>query len=117
MNYFTRSELECPCCHRCKTDDKFVDMLNYARSIAKIPFVITSGYRCEEHNKEVGGTANSAHTRGLAVDIKAANSTKRFIIVNALLRAGFKRIGIGKTFVHCDADSSLPQVVMFDYYK
>ena len=92
-------------------------MLNYARSIANIPFVVTSGYRCEQHNKEVDGVENSAHTRGFAADIKAANSTKRFIIVNALLRAGFKRIGVGKTFVHCDADSTLPQGVMFDYYK
>ena len=116
-NYFTRSELECPCCHKCKIDDSFLNMLNYARKIANIPFIITSGYRCETHNKEVDGVSNSAHTRGFAVDIHAPNSTKRFIIVNALLRAGFKRIGIGKMFVHCDADSSLPQGVMFDYYK
>ena len=94
-----------------------MDMLNYARKVANIPFIINSGYRCEAHNKEVDGVENSAHTRGLAVDIKTTNSTKRFIIVSALLRAGFKRIGVGKTFIHCDADKTLPQGVMFDYYK
>lgn len=30
---------------------------------------ITSGYRCQSHNRKVGGVKNSKHTRGQAVDI------------------------------------------------
>ena len=34
-----------------------------------IPFVISSGYRCEALNKAVGGVANSYHLQGKACDI------------------------------------------------
>jgi hypothetical protein len=33
------------------------------------PLIITSGYRCPELNKKVGGVADSAHVKGLAADI------------------------------------------------
>lgn len=32
------------------------------------PMIITSGYRCRELNREVGGQPNSAHIQGLAAD-------------------------------------------------
>ena len=35
------------------------------------PIYITSGYRCPELNKKVGGVENSYHTRGMAADITA----------------------------------------------
>ncbi|MEG1642085.1 MAG: D-Ala-D-Ala carboxypeptidase family metallohydrolase [Synergistaceae bacterium] len=34
------------------------------------PIVINSGYRCSEHNKEVGGVKGSFHRRGLAADVR-----------------------------------------------
>lgn len=34
-----------------------------------IPFVISSGYRCEALNKAVGGVANSYHLQGKACDL------------------------------------------------
>ena len=33
------------------------------------PLVVTSGYRCPELNKAVGGSATSAHTAGWAADL------------------------------------------------
>lgn len=36
------------------------------------PVIINSGYRTEEHNRRVGGSPTSLHTRGLAVDIKCS---------------------------------------------
>lgn len=38
------------------------------RDKIKKPMVITSGYRCPQVNKLVGGVANSQHTKGQAVD-------------------------------------------------
>lgn len=98
-----------------KLDKKLVDMLDKARDIAGIPFVITSGFRTPEHNKRVGGEPNSAHLRGLAVDLRCRNSLERHTIVNALLKVGFNRIGLGSSFIHCDIDSTLPQNVMWTY--
>lgn len=92
-----------------------LEKLDFARTIANIPFIITSGYRCEAHNEAVGGKSNSAHTRGRAADIKATDSRSRFLIVEALLAAGFTRIGVAKTFIHADDDPTLPQEVMWDY--
>lgn len=96
-------------------DKKLVTMLDLARGIAGIPFVINSGYRTPEHNKAIGGVADSAHIKRLAVDIRCRNSNERFIITSALLQAGFKRIGLGSTFIHCDIDTTKPQNVIFDY--
>lgn len=33
-----------------------------------VPIYITSGYRCQKLNKEVGGKSNSQHTKGMACD-------------------------------------------------
>ena len=86
-------------------DEGFLDSLDNARTIAGIPFIITSAWRSPEHNKKVGGTPNSSHLKGLAVDIVADDSRKRFTILQALIAAGFTRIGIAKTFIHVDGDT------------
>ena len=105
MNYFKLSEFDCPCCGKNNISKDLIDKLNVARYMAKTAFVINSGYRCEKHNKSVGGSKDSSHLKGLAVDIKATSGTKRFIIAKALFDAGFDRIGIVKTFIHCDIDN------------
>lgn len=91
--------------------------LNQARELAGVPFNITSGARCKEHNRKIGGTPNSAHTRGMAADISYPSSQAKFLIIKALMDVGFKRIGDNqkKSFIHCDIDNSLPQSVFFDY--
>ena len=117
MNYFTQKELSCKCCDKYFFDEKTLEMLNEARKIAGIPFIITSGYRCEKHNKEVGGVVGSAHTKGLAVDIRFRNSNELFKIIKGLIMAGFVRIGINykSKFIHTDTDATKPQKVFFKY--
>lgn len=54
-----------------------VDMvLDPLRRLYGKPIVITSGYRCQELNKKVGGVANSWHTQGNAADIHVASLTE-----------------------------------------
>jgi len=77
--------------------------------------IITSGYRCEAHNKEVGGKGTSSHLKGLAADIKCDDSGFRFPLVGALLKAGFKRIGMGKDFIHIDLDPDKPKNMIWVY--
>ncbi len=86
-------------------DEDFLAKLDNARVIADIPFIINSAWRSPEHNKKVGGKPNSSHLKGLAVDIKIENSRQRFIVLQALIAAGFTRIGIAKTFIHVDGDN------------
>jgi uncharacterized protein YcbK (DUF882 family) len=87
-----------------------LNKLYKARELAGIPFRITSAYRCEAHNKAVGGKPNSAHLRGRAVDIDYTAMQEGYIILKALLDAGFPRVGINyaKTFIHVDDDHTLP---------
>lgn len=43
------------------------------------PIIITSGYRCPALNARVGGAANSAHTKGLAIDFHSSFGTPKQI--------------------------------------
>lgn len=93
----------------------FMERLDAARAYAGIPFVVTSGFRCQKHNKIVGGTPTSSHLSGCAVDIKCVKSSSRYRIIAALIRAGFHRIGIRKDFIHVDEDKSKYSDVLWIY--
>lgn len=90
IKYFREEEFKCKCCGKVVIDYQFVKMLDQARELAGTPFVITSGFRCPNHNKAVGGVSNSSHTLGLGVDI-SVNNSNRFRILSALVVAGFTR--------------------------
>jgi len=96
-------------------DLDFLAKLDEAREIADIPFKINSAFRTPEHNAKIGGKPNSSHLRGLAVDIRAADSRTRFIILNALIKVGFSRIGIAKTFIHVDLSKDKAEKVVWVY--
>jgi len=106
LNYFSLSEFDCPSLPNSgkNMDLQFLTKLESARKIAGIPFKITSGYRTADHNETVGGVPNSSHLIGVAADIAVGSGNERYVILNALIRAGFKRIGVAKTFIHCDTD-------------
>lgn len=39
------------------------------------PIIVTSGYRCEELNRLIGGSKNSQHRIGMAADIRTIEDT------------------------------------------
>ena len=99
-----------------KMDKKFLEKLDYARGNASVPFKITSGYRTAHWNDTVlGARVGSSHKKGLAVDIACIGSRDRALIIKSLLDVGVNRIGIGKTFVHCDVDKQKDQDVFWLY--
>ena len=85
---------------------ELVSMLDFAREMAGIPFIITCGVRTCEQNVKVGGVNGSSHLKGLAVDLKCDNSRERHKIIAGLIKAQFKRIGIAKDHIHADIDES-----------
>jgi uncharacterized protein YcbK (DUF882 family) len=89
-------------------DPRLVELLDFARESAGIPFVITEGYA-------VGGShvGNTAHQRGKAVDIRARDGVSRFKILTALLSVGFVRLGVYNHHIHADIDATLPQNVIW----
>ena len=135
MKYFTSKELGCTSDNYTCMDPIFLDWLGAVRAYANVPFIINSGYRTVEHNTEVGGVEDSAHIKGMAVDIKCTDSATRYKILKACFFAGIPdhilkqikeheestgrvsipRIGIGDTFIHIDIDDSKPQDVIWLY--
>lgn len=67
--HFTREEFLCPCCKAGTVDPELITVLEDVREFFGQPVRINSGYRCEKHNKEVGGEPNSMHMKGIAADI------------------------------------------------
>lgn len=115
MRHFHIDEFRCNCCDREEMRESTLAMLDEAREIAGVPFIITSGYRCKEHNQREGGSPTSSHMHGWAVDIKAGHSSARSQIVKGLIKAGFNRIGISEQFIHVDNDPQKPSNVMWLY--
>ena len=93
----------------------FVAKLDQLRGALGFPLKVHSGYRTKVHNATVGGVDSSAHETGVAADLEALNSTTRFKLIAAAIALGFRRIGIGATFIHLDDDNSKPQEVVWLY--
>lgn len=82
----------------------FVDLLDKAREFAGISFVITSGLRTLEKNKEVGGSPTSAHLEGTGADIRARNWVEVRKIVDGASKAGITGITVYAESKHVHLD-------------
>jgi hypothetical protein len=123
--YFSASELTCKCgCgFGSLGGDIAVDLifsLHIIRKLLAVPFVLTSGARCAQHNTAVGGSVKSTHLAGVkgrctpgyegrcrAVDIQttAWSTELRGRAVSLALAMGL-RVGIASTFIHLDVEDS-----------
>lgn len=110
--YFTDEELQCKHCGLLIFDPEFRQKLDHARESANIPFIVTSGYRCPEHNKSVGSTSTN-HTSGKAADIYCKDSHARYEIVKALIQCGMMGIGVGGRFIHCDTNRTRREIFTY----
>ena len=101
-------------------NEEFCAKLDQARHLAGIPFKITSGLRTLEKNQSiVGAVPDSAHLKGLAVDLAVSNSHEVSVIIDAAKAVGITRRGIyvNKAFepvhVHLDLDPEKVTDVVF----
>ena len=100
-------------------DENFCAKLDLARKASGIPFIITSGLRTLSENEQLAGAvADSAHLKGLAVDLLVENSHEVWKVIAGLSSAGINRIGIyvgpdwQPRHVHCDVDpDKVPEVI------
>jgi len=71
---FRISEFACKCsftdCTFTLLDERLVAGLQLYRDWIGEPVYITSGYRCQGHNSDVGGMDHSRHLRGIAADLE-----------------------------------------------
>jgi len=109
---FNLSEFQCKC--GCEMPSKVFDnvlllaeQLQVLRDALNTPIHITNSYRCEPHNKEVGGAKNSQHLLGKAADIQIEHLTSREIstTIEIFIDEGIMKQGglaTYPTFVHYD---------------
>jgi len=82
---------------------KLLAKLVELRDILERSVCITSGYRCFEYNRKVGGIRNSYHRIGLAADIKVED-INLIELLEICENIGFGGIGFyeKKDFLHLD---------------
>jgi uncharacterized protein YcbK (DUF882 family) len=90
-------------------DVQLLGILQHLRQHFAQPITIMSAYRTAEHNKAVGGSPNSQHLLGRAVDIQIRNvpPAKAYEYLHTVL--GWHG-GLGRypTFTHIDVRSGGP---------
>ena len=104
MKWFKEKEFACKCCGQlpplARENVKALvsEVLDPVREKLGMPIVVNSGYRCEKHNKDVGGVKNSQHLVGQAADIHCQDNErlKQLIIENGK----FDQLITYPTFLH-----------------
>ena len=104
--HFTLDELKCKHCGKYVVNTEFANRLEALRKVYDKPMIISSWYRCPEHNANVSSTGKTGpHTTGRAVDVLVSGSDCLKLIEIAL-GLGFTGFGIsqkGSTrFLHLD---------------
>jgi len=103
--YLHTDEIKCKCsrkqCHFTLVAQETIDSFYRSRLAVGLPLKVNSWFRCQEHNKAVGGIDESSHTTGLAVDVRKfyepANNKK----LKKALEANFDVVIEYYTFFHC----------------
>ena len=109
MKWFKEKEFVCRCCGelpplaQANVRALVANVLDPVREKLGKPIVVNSGYRCKEHNLEVGGVTNSQHLVGEAADIVPVHGSWLTVqdLANAIKENGkFDQLIAYPTFLH-----------------
>lgn len=108
---FPDYEIKCPCCGGLEYDPYFFELLQIVRTIANIPFHVTSGYRCRLHNDSISGVSDSRHLVGSAVDvdISAWSGEVKWLVMSWCFKLGLS-VGFypNRGYLHIDKREGKP---------
>ena len=106
---FNSKEIQCKCqgldCVNQKISKEHMEKLQTLRDrVGKLK--ITSAFRCEAHNKKVGGSSKSTHKLGLATDIVPLEMSIKEVL--KICMGLFNGVGdySSRGFIHVDSRSS-----------
>ena len=102
--YLGTEEVQCHCEHKdCKTQvisAQTVESFRQLRNAYSKPIIVTSGFRCQRHNYMEGGTNDSRHKLGGALDLFV--ETREDLRQLKKMATLYFDIVIGyPTFIHC----------------
>ncbi len=105
VKYFSPGEFQCKCGCGCDTqvDPALLRLADTVRQHFDAPCIVSSGIRCEKHNKNVGGVSGSRHLTGKAMDfrIKGRSAVETLAFVQSLPVVRYA-YAIDKNYVHMD---------------
>lgn len=103
---FLVSEFRCRCgrkdCDAPLMRRRFMTKLQAMRDEWGKALVPTSGTRCADHNRAVGGAANSQHVYGNAADFNFSRPSDAVAFATLAAKHGMGGIGVGRYLVHVD---------------
>ena len=118
---FKLEEFDCKHCGKNEIEYDLIDKLQLLREDLGFPFVISSGYRCNEHPIEERKSRPGTHAEGIAVDI-ACSHKQALQIVSAAEGYGFTGLGVNQKgdgrFIHLDigkAEAGRPRPHIWSY--
>lgn len=107
---FSKEEFACKCgvasCEAVPMSYIFMQQLQKLRTLLKVPIKVTSGFRCRDYEKKIGGSGNN-HPTGKAVDIQLTPEHLS-LAVDLARSLNFTGVGINakgpydKRFLHLD---------------
>lgn len=112
--FFKIDEFKCKCgCGKGDPCKKLIEILTEIRLHFGKPLIITSGTRCPEHNKKVGGSPRSQHLQDKAADfvIEGVETDKVWDYVEKNYKKKGKGLGVARKrnannpfggFIHID---------------
>lgn len=106
MKYFSLCEFACHHCGQLPEggmNPVLLQKLDKLRERLGRPVIVSSGYRCPVHNRNVGGVYNSQHVQGTAADIYCPGVSVE-ALADMAAEIGFDGIGryYNQGFVHVD---------------
>jgi uncharacterized protein YcbK (DUF882 family) len=114
---FSEDEFCCRCgCGKANMNHEFLVKLQVIRSNIGLPMTITSGYRCEEHDKNIGGAG--PHTTGRAVDISIMGQSAYLLLryaIDTMTGIGVSQKGDTRFLHFDDLDEGYPRPMIWSY--
>ncbi len=111
----------CSCHGAISVDQRLVDLLEELRAELGSPIVITSAFRCDDHNETVGGHPKSFHRTGQAADLtsfRIRSDLENWAIIFAKIvegRLGQERGNViwypKRNFIHVDVGRRISELL------
>ena len=108
IRYFTRAEFRCPCAacggFPAEPAEKLVRLADQVREHFGAPALPSSGVRCPEHNKAVGGVWNSYHLAGKALDFRIQGRSAAEVLAFVRRLPVHYAYAIDASYIHMDTE-------------
>lgn len=102
----SHDEFRCKCayadCTYTLVHPDLISVWNMVRAKFGAPLKVNSGYRCQRHNRNVGGVEDSRHKKGQAIDISFEGmEEKEKSYLKNILDISFDTVLVYDSFYHC----------------